>query len=1529
MTNLHFGGSSAGEKRKHAIFLHGLGGHYLKTWTSTGEKKEFWPTWLCNDVAGLTVWSVGYNASISRYTGKAMSLPNRATNILELLLAEEELKKGEIILLGHSLGGLVIKEMLRTAESRARIESRIADFLSRVRRVGFFSTPHIGSNQASFLDRLRILVKPSAAINCLVKNDPNLFALNRWYRERVHAQPLEHVNLIEMQNTYFFFRIVSEESADLGIIPNPVPVDANHISICKPKDKGDYIYQQIRSFLARESLISPVVELSQVVASLDAVSLKIAGIDENQSEISDKLKNLSTHSFQPQNRIPVGLIDQQIEKDLRRIRLIRFFEEHASQDTEIFSRKLVDGEYSSGSSKNRCIGLAWCSRILASTSMESAKEHLIQAKSLGSCEEVTFAESVKIAYEGHLEEALSLLVQVDSPASRSLGLILVNKEKGFMSAREWLSGSLIRAKDLDPDGQLVYALELIKSESWGEALVFISGVESRVFDSCPGLHYFAGIAYFASTIVDEQRAGIVSGIPINPGAIRMASTDEANRHRGIACTHFRRAAEFGKDFECAQLARLAEDFVLWLELLNPTEKSRALDKLRGDLSGDKPVLRRLNLAVAFGLGVDVNAIEKEIDRVMMVSGGKSIDACVARLVICHIQETPEKAYQYIQRHRQQLIEALDPRAIGQAEFLALVSSGNSDEAKAVLDQPSFADLSVDERTRLLRVIQNIAADTGIDELEAAFQQSNSLSDLSILVEKLAREEYFEKLLVYAEKLFDRTKALSDAERLVNAQYNCKKYLDVKSFASKYKDLIEQSVSMHKVLCWSLFANGDVIEAKNHLSSLRVNHPSANERMLQIQLSISSGMWSEISALADSDWRNKELRSPEDLLQMAQLAQIISHPRAKDLLLEAAERSTNDPQTLANAYFVAVKAGWEAETPSGSWLNSAINASNDSGPLKRVSLDELIKQAPEWNEKTSNAYKMVREGKVPLAAAAQLINKSLCDVFVRPAIANLEERDPRKRSLIYAYSGNRARIIQSGGQAGIDGTALLTLAQLDLLDKLSSIYQKLVVPHSTLHWLFSEYQNIAYHQPSKIRESSEIIALMSEKCIGEFSCNSTPDAKLVDDVGIDFATLIVEAEQRSKIEKKQYLVVKSSPIVRVGSLVDERVDVSRFQPNICSAYSVIAKLRQMGRLTVTEEERARAYFSIHENPNQPITQIEDNASLVLDSLAVIYFLHTSLIRKIYDAGLRVFVSVECIQEANAFIKHDKHSVGVRAIIERTRAFLAASISSGEICVAAQAETEGLSNHASRQNIGFAIVEVAGKVDEIVSDDRFFNQYANIASAEKNAKTVTSYDVLMALFDKKLISLPQYLECKSKLRNMGYIFLPLDELEITNCLSSASLVGDEFKESAEARALRENLAAIRFGKRLQLPNDELWFASLLGECTRCIHAVWISSESAAAKKAKSDWLISLISLERWASCYPPERQEWFAMYGEVEIVSTLLLGNSNFSKKILAEYSSWIENRFLSGFDSERMTLLAEKMAEITRSISVAVSGNSQQ
>lgn len=174
-----------GEPRVNVVFVHGLGGDAAGTWQRDGDAATFWPAWLSQDTPGLTAWTLAYDAPPTRWFSgakTAMALQDRAGNVLEYLLAQPALRGCPLVFVCHSLGGLVVKQVIRTAGDRRAYSTEAAAFLDTVRGVVFIATPHTGSTHATLMDWLRSIARPSPSTLDLVKNNANLRNLNVWYR---------------------------------------------------------------------------------------------------------------------------------------------------------------------------------------------------------------------------------------------------------------------------------------------------------------------------------------------------------------------------------------------------------------------------------------------------------------------------------------------------------------------------------------------------------------------------------------------------------------------------------------------------------------------------------------------------------------------------------------------------------------------------------------------------------------------------------------------------------------------------------------------------------------------------------------------------------------------------------------------------------------------------------------------------------------------------------------------------------------------------------------------------------------------------------------------------------------------------------------------------------------------------------------------------------------------------------------------------------------------------------------------------
>ncbi|MGA5324570.1 S1 RNA-binding domain-containing protein [Streptomyces griseoincarnatus] len=242
------------------VFLHGLDGDPLKTWTA-GED-AFWPGWLAEDVPGAAVWSAGYDAWSSGWRGGAMPLEDRFINVLAALKVER-IGERPLVFVTHSMGGLIVKEALLHAAYDH--DSEFASFALMTKAVVFLGTPHNGSGLTQAVKALFGVYRSTAAVQDLHRNDAHLRRMSTRYQSWVlnSETGIQHLVFFETRRTSGV-QVVDAGSADPALPRvQPVAVDADHITICKPSHRGDLVYGRTRNLV--EDLVATITRGAEEV----------------------------------------------------------------------------------------------------------------------------------------------------------------------------------------------------------------------------------------------------------------------------------------------------------------------------------------------------------------------------------------------------------------------------------------------------------------------------------------------------------------------------------------------------------------------------------------------------------------------------------------------------------------------------------------------------------------------------------------------------------------------------------------------------------------------------------------------------------------------------------------------------------------------------------------------------------------------------------------------------------------------------------------------------------------------------------------------------------------------------------------------------------------------------------------------------------------------------------------------------------------------------------------------------------------
>jgi hypothetical protein len=245
------------------VLVHGLGGDSWTTWMANPEDTAtFWPGWLMQDFPEIAVWTLGYAASVSKWREESMPLADRGNQILELL-ASHGLGGRAIVFITHSMGGIVVKQLLRHAESFG--VRRWNDIAARTRGIAFIATPHSGARIAAFAELAAVVLRTNEQVGELAEHDSRLRELHGWflrfqrdhgllcrtYCERRELRPEIPLLGIKLPKGLL---VVDETSAEPDIPgERAVPLDEDHISICKPIGRDADLYLSLRAFL-RECL---------------------------------------------------------------------------------------------------------------------------------------------------------------------------------------------------------------------------------------------------------------------------------------------------------------------------------------------------------------------------------------------------------------------------------------------------------------------------------------------------------------------------------------------------------------------------------------------------------------------------------------------------------------------------------------------------------------------------------------------------------------------------------------------------------------------------------------------------------------------------------------------------------------------------------------------------------------------------------------------------------------------------------------------------------------------------------------------------------------------------------------------------------------------------------------------------------------------------------------------------------------------------------------------------------------------------
>ena len=1212
-----------------------------------------------------------------------------------------------------------------------------------------------------------------------------------------------------------------------------------------------------------------------------------------------QLEQIATHlRYFPQN-----LVDDIIGTEISLLRKKRFFPEYDRVvEAKQLGSALLKGHLAAGSDGVRARALAWCARILARTDNgDLAADFLERSQVLECTEEAEIAKAFLISHRQNVTEAVSILEKLKSPLARTATLMINAFENGESAALQWLDDSGYSAPQFDSEGRFFVINLHLSSGDWKGAIAFQTSIKLEDQERTPALYRIMAVTKLLEPVPDDLRHVVVNGVPLEAAEFPIegeASSVEALRE---SLERFKAAAASYSALGLEEALRQVKEYAIWLRLVDPMNHEEGQRMLRERLREMGTALGLVPLALQFGVTLNLELVERTIDYQIHSEGSARIDAAKARFALALTKESPQEAVAYVEKYHSDLCEYFTVGAVCSLQVQLWAKAGSLEKADEFLLQAIAGGISKGQEQGLRRMISEAEGSDPAKERREQFEATNNFEDLLHLVEALALQEDGDGLCKYGEILFKRAGSLRNAEQLSGALLMENRAEHLVELFAPLTELREQSSTLQLRYCWALFREGKLAQAQSELKDSASNWDSSNYRTLQVNLAISLGHWAAIPALIARDYEARDMRSVKELLTAAQLGLGTGSVHVKELLRTAVEKAGDDAGVLASAYLMASKAGWEDEEEIAGWLHRAskLSKDEDGSPLQMVGLKDVVEMRPAWEERESNAWKLVSRGETPQFLAAEHLNKSLVELTIIPFLSNLRQKDPRKRFNISAFAGNRQSYeISKGSKVGFEPTALLTLASLDLLEETLQAFDSVYIAHATLAWLFEEKQRVAFHQPSQIRKARQLLELIPNSSIEQLAPSAVPSTELVAHVGKDLAMMIAEAKSVKEGADHQRMVVRPSPVYAVGSLMEEEADITDFEDVICSCGAVVEKMRDEGCITAETARKACSFLAIRERrwPHEP--ELAEGAWLYLDGLAVNYLRAVGVLGELAPAGFKVVVSPDHIAEANQLLSYDSLIGKVDSMIDQVRDIIKSGVESGTILFDRQTDVPNGSDAEFQEHPCYGAVGMASRCDAVVTDDRFLNKFRSISNAKNSAPIATSLDIIDYLYKRNLINSERVLECRTQLRRAGYLFMPIDSGELLAQLIQSPVKDGRVRETAELRAIRESFFRAKMSGWLEIPGEVNWLNSAMSVLRDVLGLLWMESEADEVKtRARSTWIANLLEIRGWRGRSGSDTE--LASGDELNAVniSTILAPNQPMSREQRLVYWSWLEENVL--------------------------------
>lgn len=1182
------------------------------------------------------------------------------------------------------------------------------------------------------------------------------------------------------------------------------------------------------------------------------------------------------------------------------------------------AKRIQDGDLASVSDDVRLIVHYWIARLksVKEEFFEEANDHLYEVRTFDPSYDTRVVESWILAKNNQVQDALRAAREIESADGKSAVFAMMRTHLGDEAALQWFDEEYsLETGSFTGTGCYNIAIALIAVGRWEDAASFLSRVNDGHYDDCPDLHYVDGLVS-ASFLFPKDLRHLVPDMRIFERDVDLLEGENVDAFRSRGIRQFDAAASVWDALSESGRAQSARTWKIWLLLTDPAQREQSVSQIRDAMKDGVQAVEFAGLAYRFDVDYDPTTLRRFL-RSRELTGGLTPQEWEAKVTVARHFCSPAELIEFLEKERDELNKVLVPGSQSYLLIRALAEDGQAARALDVLEE----NRKVIAESDFGRLQDLISVALGHDvraSLEQRYKETSAYEDLKNLVGYLRKARDWNALGPALSELFDREPNTENALGIVFCLGKSGKEEEIVNFVDDHPDLVTQSADLMSAKAWALFHLNQHRESKKINDNLLKCRDHANDRILDSELALQTGEWEKFPAIVEREKPHTGEREPNFLLHLASIAADSSPENAVELLEMAVERGSDDPNLLLAAHLIAV--GMGKDSLAMGWFARARELSTEAGPVRSYSFEDLKEMIPAWSERSRETEAIFMRGDVPVHLATHMLNVSLSRILIIEARKNEDRSDPRHRSVVPIRYGARP-LIRIGNETsiGLDITSLMLMTDLGILDLVIDAFEKTFISPNTMPVILLERRKAKFHQPSLVAEAKVLREYLNSGALKVLPRQTTTPSSLTAEASSELADLLNAAKELGG------RVVRPLPVYAPGSYRLREADLGEHKALILSTVQLVDCLRAEGFLDEGVFDTARERLSGVDGEEPAGTAALGDGPLFLDELAVKYLIGADVFRRILQYRKDIYVHPDTVEQMNALISTEHESAVVEGKLDRLRLTLRNRIRDGRIsfirsrAVTAEQDFEEMAQEAPTLMDFFQSVE---DCELVCIDDRFVGRHPYIS--DHNNQTVPLVgvvDVLLHLEASGYITAGERYRFLHLLRVRNFAIIPVELEELATMLGSSSVdsATGQLIETAELRAIRENVTSLKVQSFIQQSAETVVLDSLRLLCVRLIQRYWNDlSIPTEVARARGEWLYdNLMPLPfDWEYFDGEQSQEVDTRDATAALMSLLLVTFTTERERRLA-YKSWLESSVVGPLLPLRCDVLervADKVAE---------------